>query len=271
MGAYLYWTNDVGLSKILWFDVVTEEGQNRSAEATEHPVEEGVDVTDHVRPKVPRITLATFVSNTPISNKVEVAARIGGMQGIGTKRLIGAQPGDLTGHELVVPSYDPPLQPTPGSLLNAALGAISSLLTSKKQYKAQTLTFPTEFNNVKEVHDELIGLIETSQRVSVATSNRTYANMVIEDCSMSRTADTGTGATIHLEMKEIRVVSALSVTAPKPAPDSNADARKNKGAQGTKKVQESLAFKGIDAVGHYGGVEVFEGYNPAGNTVVKLP
>lgn len=60
-------------------DAVPDEQHEYSAEVTEHPVERGADVTDHVRLKTPRVTLRGIVSDTPIG-------------GIAARRLPGSTP-----------------------------------------------------------------------------------------------------------------------------------------------------------------------------------
>lgn len=62
MGAYL--SREDG--SILAFDVVTLETHAIRNEITEHPVEKGANVTDHVRAEVDSISIEVFVSNSPI-------------------------------------------------------------------------------------------------------------------------------------------------------------------------------------------------------------
>src|SRR5689334_13044349 len=50
------------------FDVVTTETVELTATATEKAVEQGADISDHVRPGLTRITLECVTSNTPISD-----------------------------------------------------------------------------------------------------------------------------------------------------------------------------------------------------------
>jgi len=48
------------------FDASLNEGISRSAEVTKHPVEQGADITDHVRVLPRTITIQGWVSNNPI-------------------------------------------------------------------------------------------------------------------------------------------------------------------------------------------------------------
>ncbi len=51
----------------LRFDVVSQETHKLDNEITEHPVESGANVSDHVRAELDNVTLEVFVSNCPIS------------------------------------------------------------------------------------------------------------------------------------------------------------------------------------------------------------
>jgi hypothetical protein len=248
MSAFLYWTTKAGASKILWFDVTTEEQHHLKAEVTEHPVEEGINVTDNVRPEADVLSLTCFISNTPIVHKGEVTPLVKK-----SGKLLGAQGGGKKGETLDVKSYDPPLAPTPGSLINALSSAISNLLTGKKEYKAEVLKFDKDFDNVQETYFALKELRDTAQRIEVVTTVRSYKDMVITDVSMPRTSEHGTGAAVTIQLKEIRVVSTLKVKAPRPA-EALGQSRKNNGAKGPSDAddptkRESAAYKGLSKIG----------------------
>lgn len=53
-------------------DVFTSEDHSHPAEVTEYPVEDGADVSDHIRSKPITITVEGFVSNTPIGRMAEL-------------------------------------------------------------------------------------------------------------------------------------------------------------------------------------------------------
>lgn len=249
MGAFLYWTNKAGASKVLWFDVTTEENHQLKAEITEHPVEEGINVTDNVRPEADVVTITAFISNTPIKVEREVKAEVK-KEG----KLIGAQAGTIQfGEKLDVKTYEPALLPTPGSLINALSSAISNLLLGKKEWKANIIKFDKDFDNVQEAYFALKELRDTSQRIEAITSVRSYKDMVVSEVTMSRTSEHGTGGSVTIQLKEIRVVSTLKVKAPKPAELRGTD-RKNNGAKGPSDAddptkRESLLFKGAAALG----------------------
>lgn len=259
MGAYMYWTDELGDSKILYFDVCTDEQHHLQSEATEHPVEKGADVTDHVRPKVARLSLSYFVSNTPIICKQDLANKISQP---GT--LYGVQDGSVEGVEIKPPVYEPTLLAGATQVLNPnnALNTIVRAIFGARQYKAQVLQFSEPFDNVKEVYQTLERARQASQLVSVVTSVRTYSNMSFEDITQGKTSDTGTGATFKVELKEIRLVSAKKVNLPVPKED-NGKVLVNKGSKGPKEVKASVWFKGTEALGKWVDVDIFKGLSGA--------
>lgn len=50
---------------VLTLDASLSESHSAEAEATDHPVEQGANITDHIRPKPQMLTIEGFVSNTP--------------------------------------------------------------------------------------------------------------------------------------------------------------------------------------------------------------
>jgi len=59
-------TQQESSTEILELEATLEEGHTGVAETTDHPVEEGADVTDHIRRKPDELTLKGIVSDHPI-------------------------------------------------------------------------------------------------------------------------------------------------------------------------------------------------------------
>lgn len=55
-----------GSTSSISFDAVVREVHREAAAVTEHAVEDGANVADHVRPELDRLTLEVYVSNTPL-------------------------------------------------------------------------------------------------------------------------------------------------------------------------------------------------------------
>ncbi len=65
MPTLLQW-DDGGATVALEIDVTSSEGYELTAEVTEHPVETGSAITDHVRPNNGMVTLEGLITNTPV-------------------------------------------------------------------------------------------------------------------------------------------------------------------------------------------------------------
>jgi hypothetical protein len=230
MGAFLVWTSKTGESKSLFFDAVTEESQMLSMSSTDSPVEDGPDITDHVRQEVDRVSLQVFVSNQPIIDKNGRGGRVSKL-------------------ELNPPKYKPPLQATPGSLYAAAGGAIKSAVGSlvgggSKQTAAQVLQFPNEFDAVADTIQIFQKLRDTKQLVDVVTRGKYYEGMLAEKVSVSRDASTGDGAKISIDFKQILTVQVSIVAAPVPT-EIRGEAMKPKGVQAAKPAKAPEKKKAI--------------------------
>ena len=60
------WVDASGTPNGITFDVVVSEDWDEDATITEHPVEQGPDVSDHIRISLPTCRLRVFASNEPI-------------------------------------------------------------------------------------------------------------------------------------------------------------------------------------------------------------
>lgn len=78
-------------------DASISESHVGEVEVTEHPVEQGANVTDHVRPKPDTLTIEGFVSNTPLNraqNKRAVESQGFRLSTTSERDVIVGQPGN---------------------------------------------------------------------------------------------------------------------------------------------------------------------------------
>lgn len=198
----------------LYFDAVTEESAEHTAEVTEHNVEQGAAVADHIRDNNDKITLRVFISNDPVED-------VNGWYGGSTQSV-----------ELDVPKLDKPIPFTPGALINTVASAISSLLFGDTTYKAQVLTFPEKFNAVKDVVDLLDQIKQLGKVGKVITPWKTYEDVVITRIAPVRRPDTGDAVEVTIDLQRIRFVESKLVTAPAPT-ETRGKTMKAKGRQPT--------------------------------------
>lgn len=232
MGSYLKYADTATFQEVsITFDVIISETHEIVSKVTEHPVEEGVTITDHVRPEVDKIKLTVFISNTPI----EGGATRGVDLPLDAYQTFGVPP-------------PPPVQflPTPGAINRAVTRAIEG--APSVATRANVMTFDKETDFVKERLTLLRNVKDKAILVSLFTPKWLYNDMLLEEISMSRSEDTGTGAELTLSFRQIRIVAAKTIAAPKPR-DLRGNLKKPAGKVATKdpppEKAQSLLSKGL--------------------------
>ena len=226
-------------SRIITFDVIESENHESVAEITEHPVESGVSVSDHIRPLPDRLSLTAYTSNQPIIPNPFT------------------QRGEVQLFRFDVPNYSVPVEATPGTLYRAGLNAIGSLF-GESDRSVSILAFDTRFDAIWETFEVLREFLENGVLLQILTGIRAYDDMVIERVAAPRTAGDA-GVAFGIDVRRLRVVSSGNVAAP-PVPFDDVPGGKpleNKGGQGAKvpPVGEdpgkggSLAYKFLNGQG----------------------
>ncbi len=197
--------------------MVTTETQELASTATEHPVEEGANIADHVRDELDRCSLEVFISNQPVYDW-------------------NARGGKVSKLPIKLQKYK--------AIGGAIKGAIGALLGGNQEYNAQVLQFSSSFDAVGETIALLEKLKKQRQLINVVIPSKLYENMMLEKITVTRTAGSGDGAQIHLDFKQLRMVEAKIVTAPIPT-EIRGIIAKSKGAQGPKNAKAEVQKKSV--------------------------
>jgi hypothetical protein len=224
----------------IWIDVSISEQHGSSAEVTRHPIEDGADVTDHVRILPDTISIEGLVTNQPLeapgSHSNDAVALESGSQlmtGDGQpiieQRELGTTSTQITG-EPMVPGY---LGIVPGvSQINAILRSLGADLTPRRRfnmttprrspqsvaYQSVALRFDRTFDRVRAVHDALRATFEARQPVQIVTALRIYESVVLVDLSIVRDASSSGALRFGASGQVIRIVKSQSAIVGKPEP-----------------------------------------------------
>lgn len=241
--TYIVWVQNDGTLRSLLFDCVTSVTTTLTTEVTEHPVELGANVADHIRPSTDTVQIEVFVSNEPLDDSA--SSLNFGLRG----RVVPV--------ELKIEPYEAPLEFTPGSAYNAIGGAIKGGISSlfgggPRKYAAQVFKFDGSKDLVAETFQLLLEAKRKSSLFQVVTRENLFKDMVLTDCAMSRSRETGNGARLTLDFKQVRRVKISVVGAPDPAEPRAAPAVK-RGAKDTAPAKnaerrKSLLKAGADAL-----------------------
>lgn len=226
-----------GSPRYLTFDVLVSETHDFVSEVTSHPVEAGANVTDHVRVIPTALSFEVFRSNEPIENFRQ-------RNYDGTPFEQDPTGLHLKSMQLDVPRFDPPLQPTPGSVFGKITqGAAQIIQAGKDTLFGSTPPSKVEVWTIDSAKDFVLDALNTLEAArdraslfQVVTPKKTYQDAVLTKCTMKRDAGTGTGATFNLEFQLLRFVGVEIVKAPKPTA-LRSTSKKNKGVVNMKQVE----------------------------------
>jgi len=214
--AELTWILEDGQEQSILFDATVRDSHESSATITEHPVEEGADIADHIRPDLDRVSLQVVVSNTPVVSPSDHSDGLTGSQ----------RPVDLLGPN--------------GEVLAAA----------------NVLVFDGPLTRVRSVYEELLDLMRSGTTVNAITSLREYESMGLTRVSPIREAKTGDALIATVDLKQVRVVSSEIVAAPEPREprgnESSERGRENTEDEGGE-GQSLLAAAADGIAGFFGG------------------
>lgn len=192
--------SDNGNLKQISFDATTSETHIISATVTEHPVETGGPLTDHVRENPFKITVEVVVSNTPID--LPSAADDSFTDGVKRQQ----QKVDLS------------LKPSQ-QITQLAQGPNSGAQSSATSPTAQATTyqFSSAFDRVRKIYEALQNLVGTATPITVQTSLALYDEMEIVTVSVPRSVEMGSSAMkMTVDLQQIRTVESQTVATPAP-------------------------------------------------------
>lgn len=240
MSTILTWEDDAGATVSVIFDCDMQQAHAFANEITDHPVEEGADITDHVRRQLNRYTVEGYVTDSPTISNPDVVNQAAFEQ-----------------VELQIPTKD--FQPSVSAVIGAAVTAVGdALFGGPAPLKATMLRFENFESRKRAALEILEEALKSARLVRVITSMKEYDNMLINTLDVTRTPDDGTGATFVVGLREIEQVSSDIVIAPEPAELLGAVAKAAgvKSASNDKEkiaeIKKSILARGADSLGDLG-------------------
>lgn len=226
----------------IWIDVSISEKHGLSAEVSDHPVERGTNIVDHIRPTPRTVQIDGLVTNHPTEQPLSHAGSARALEGGGDLTIDVAT---IPGRRVPPMSIDIQGEPTdyglgfiPGSgqasaLAGAVTGALGLEVTRPRRryaaeqhhedtsgrtfYAVNALTFSEEFDRVGAVYAALVQVVNDAQPVRLVTGLDIYDSVALTDLSFDRSAEVGPNALrFSATCTVLRVVSAQMVRAPAP-------------------------------------------------------
>lgn len=204
---YLLSQRTPGKIDTLELDATISEGHEYSNEVTDFPIEEGSDISDHVRRSPERVTLEGFVTNTPVKYFGEDSSVRNSLNEIDGSRVESA-----FGQLLDIAGYD--LPGTTRDAYNGRGAKIITLVTGLRSYfnmvlvslsiprnaqTGETLRFTAEFKKISQVKPEYTLVQNTSELNGKAPNIKNQAQKTADKSKQNTsTASTEKADTVSL-------------------------------------------------------------------------
>jgi len=214
-----------GSDRVVTFDAIEAENHESVSEISDHPVETGINVTDHVRPLPDTFSFTGFISNTP------------------TKFNPHTGRGETRSVKLATVEYFPTpeqLLTSPGGALRFGGKALADTLFPS-EWSATVLSFPDFFDAVRETYETLLELRNNAIPIRLLTTVREYEDLVVVRFAMPRIIGQAEGASFNIDLRELRIVETGVVVAPPVPTIPTGVPLKAKGNQTPKSPDEAAA------------------------------
>lgn len=179
----------------LTVDASVQETHTIANEVSEHPVEKGVNIVDHVRALPIQVSIQGVISNTPIRTPLD----FGENTRLKDVKIKGAQPtvGSTIGRPF----------PIAGALL-------SHVPLPLPADTAVVQGFDPPFDRVKACWNQILKLQADGQLIAITTTLHNYTSMAIESFVANRDAKSGNALFFTLTAKQVAVGKTEAVSVP---------------------------------------------------------
>lgn len=219
-------------------DAVLDAQHEATCDVTEHAIEDGSSISDHVVRKPFSMSMTLVATQTPIYSRYPGTDGVSGLtptpQSLSVRTTSqGRQTTELqirksNGQQLNVAAAISAV----GGLLRKAVGlgdptAIDGVLAKPAEPKPLTvtvLTTDTPQDRVGDFHQILLNFLTTATRLTVVFKGREYPDLVLTSVTRSDAAGQGGRATFPIQLRQVLTVETKQVNLPKvPAQKSKKD------------------------------------------------
>ncbi len=229
------------------FDTILKEGHTLGADVSDHPVESGVDITDHIRPQLGQVQLTVAVSNTPL-NQVSVASTAPGvLRGsqatldIYTARWQKVKDLEVTGG--FAPLTDPfsglsvPTNGFPRPFVPATASGAEYQEIVDANGRFSYLEFAEPMDRTRAVFEILDVIRQQGIPLELSTDMKYYPQMLLTELKFDR--DGTTGVELQLSLREFVTATTQQTEVKRRSPAKKKPVEKR--AENTKPNGKSLA------------------------------
>lgn len=208
--ALLEWENEQGTKTLVECDAIVSFRDTLTAEVTEHPIEDGSSITDHIIHKPKDLTIEINHSNEPVGDTENYKLK-----------------------PLTLPTYTNAFKAQGLFLIHSAAGnLVGAVLGGKKREQKPYIWQPNgDLDRIVELHDKLIEAWNEGAAITTTQFGRTYPDYVITAIEYTREGNGKGGlAVFRIDLKTVRTVETATTELPAPE-DLHAKGSKDRGAK----------------------------------------
>lgn len=214
--ASLFYRTDGYTVGSIKFDLLISENHSIEAQVSEHPIENGATVSDHVRVLPRKGSIVGLVTNHPLTPQDPLPSEF--MEKV-----------NRIGH--------------PGWLQSLANQYTTDEALTSKDFEPIARLTPGESNRARNTWELFKLLVAAREPVTIMTGVEKYADVIVTKVSTSREAGTGDSLRFSVDFQEIKFVTlteiALTATTKAPLP-SVPVAKARKGKTGGKQIKKPV-------------------------------
>lgn len=217
------WLDAAGNVNVLDVDVVMSTEDKRTAQLTDHPVEDGSVVTDHIVLRPEQLSFELLVTQTPMGGPgmavqpLSIETQTGNLVPQThpiTVRKSQFQPGGFLGLTTGLRSAVAGLlggQETASTMQGSrAVGVVSTVRANVLQITGAPV------DRVNAAFDTLVGIMRTGLLVTVSFKGRLYADYLLTSVQLSQGKGEAGCGRFKVEARAFRTVSGIEVKLPDP-------------------------------------------------------
>jgi hypothetical protein len=209
------WQGLNGQTYSVAIDATVRQQHSAPSTVTDHPVETGANIADHIRPEADTLQIEGIISNAPIflpedhiggarEQTIEVRAHVDELDNRSTVRGAEHTIGDVL--------------PLPGALARIGIGVVDTANIGRdvpaRDLSANVRGYSVEFDRVQACYDEFRRLRDDRVLCRVITKLRVYEDMGITMFDVPRDDQTGDALRFTLEFKHVRFGSTKNEPLP---------------------------------------------------------
>lgn len=193
----------LGVTSAIFLDATLSENFTAEAEVTQHPVENGIDISDHIILKPKKLSIDGIISETPFSSDSQIA-------GLATSvaASIGQEIGGAYGGLAATLGINQ--TKTMAGLLTPKSVTGGTVRDTEGEFRDDT-AIPSENSRLRDAMNEFELIRLDKQPLTIITGLKKYENYVLTSFQVRRDTKSGQSIQVHLELSEFQVASSQSV------------------------------------------------------------